>query len=143
MNIKALTSELGVLSGVVIPVEALNDVRDSIKRETEFYQIIDNLLTEQRDNASNKNTLLANGKNGLQIEEEAKIITDNLYIDAFSKGIPMFYKDGRAQETKEFIRANPDGSEDLVRFDSSKREYTLIKGLTSAGKGRWSHLLLS
>jgi hypothetical protein len=143
MNIKPLTSKSGIFSGVVIPVEELNDVRDSIKNNTEFYKIINDLLTEQNDKALKEKTLLANELNSLQVEEEACRITDSLYIEAFSKGIPMFYKDNRVQEAKEFIRANPDGSEDLVNFDSANREYSFIKKLASAGKGRWSHLLLA
>ncbi len=86
-------------------------------------------------NALKEKIILATGLNGLQIEEEAKRITDKLYVDAFSKGIPMFYKDGRTQGSKQFIRANPDGSENLVNFDSAKREYALIKKHASVGKG--------
>jgi hypothetical protein len=141
MNIKALTNKSGILSGVVIPVEELNDVRDSIKNNTQFYKIINDLLTNKKSNAQKEEIVFSSGLNGLQVEEEAKKITDALYMDAFSKGIPMFYQDERTKGVTQFIRANPDGSEDLVNFDSIKKEYFLIRNLALAGKGQWSFLI--
>lgn len=142
MNIKALTSKSGTLSGIIIPVEELQDVRDSIKSNTEFYKIIDDLLTDQTDNTLEKvETVFASGLNRLQVEEEAKRIADKLYTDAFRMGIPMFYKDDRIEDVKQFIRANPDGSEDLVTMDPLDKKFSLIKKLASAGQGRWSYLI--
>jgi hypothetical protein len=141
MNIKPLTSKSGIFSGVVIPVEELNDVKNSIKNNTEFYRIISGLLSKRKSSAQKEEIMFSSGLNGLQLEEEAKKITDKIYMDAFSKGIPMFYQDDRTKGLKQFIRANPDGSEDLVSFDSPSREYTLIRNLALAGEGPWSYLI--
>ncbi len=73
--------------------------------------------------------VLSSGRTVTDTEEEAQKIIDNLYADAFRKGIPMFYKDDRSKALTQFIRANPDGSEDLVNFDVAQGEYMLIKNL--------------
>jgi hypothetical protein len=86
-------------------------------------------------------TVLSNGRTVAEVEIEAKKITDNLYADAFSRGISLYYKDERTKNSTEFIRANPNGSEDLVIFDLIAREYSLVKNLVPAGQGRWSHVL--
>jgi hypothetical protein len=74
-------------------------------------------------------TVLSSGRTVTETEEEAQKITDELYADAFRKGIPMFYKDDRSKALTQFIRADPNGSEDLVDFDVTKGEYTIIKNL--------------
>lgn len=142
MKIKVLKNKSGILSGVVIPVEGLDELKGLIKSDTELYKVLDDLLNTQRVSELKKETVLSSGRTAFEIEAEAQIITDKLYADAFSKGIPMFYKDDRAASSTQFIRANPDGSEDLVDFDSTKREYTLLRKLVSAGKGYWSYLIV-
>lgn len=142
MKIKVLKNKSGILSGVVIPVEGLDELKGLIKSDTELYKVLDDLLNIQRVSELKKETVLSSGRTAFEIEAEAQIITDKLYADAFSKGIPMFYKDDRAASSTQFIRANPDGSEDLVDFDSTKREYTLLRKLVSAGKGYWSYLIV-
>ena len=66
--------------------------------------------------------------------------TEELYRDSFQRGISMYYRDERATPPKQFIRANPDGSEDLVSLDAQTRQYTLIANLLPAGKGHWAYL---
>lgn len=38
----------------------------------------------------------------------------------------MYCRDDRATPPKEFIRANPDGSEDLVSLDLSRADYAAL-----------------
>lgn len=85
--------------------------------------------------------ILPNGKTIAETEAVAFSMTRALYAEAFSKGVPMFYRDNRAQTATEFVRANPDGSEDLVSFDASSRSYTLIQNLVTAGKGFWAEVM--
>ncbi|NOT74976.1 MAG: hypothetical protein HOP08_08600 [Cyclobacteriaceae bacterium] len=141
MKVKVLKNKSGILSGLVIPVEELNAVKRSLKNDTELFGIIEDLLNTQQVVDLKNETILSSGRTVTETEAEVQKITDKLYADAFSKGIPMFYKDGRSTDLTQFIRANPDGSEDLVNFDATKGEYTLIKNLVSSGAGYWSYLL--
>jgi hypothetical protein len=141
MKVKVLKNKSGILSGLVIPVEELNEVKGSIKNDSELFRIIEDILNNQKVASLKSETVLSSGRTVTETEEEAQKITDNLYADAFRKGIPMFYKDDRSKTLTHFIRANPDGSEDLVNFDVAKGEYTLIKNLLSSGAGYWSYLL--
>jgi len=130
MNIKVLKNKSGIVSGVVIPTEDLHEVKVSIKKDSELYQVIVDLLTEQ-PNSPKSEIVLSHGKTIAETESDALVLTRALYADAFRKGIPMFYKDRRIQHSNEFVSANPDGSEDLVSFDVPTRSYTLIKNLAS------------
>lgn len=141
MKVKVLKNKSGILSGLVIPVEELDAVKGSLKNDAELFSIIEELLNAQGSSVLKSGTILSSGRTVTETEAEVQKITDKLYTDAFSKGIPMFYKDDRSKDLTQFIRANPDGSEDLVNFDASKGEYTLIKNLVSSGAGYWSYLL--
>ncbi len=112
MNIKVLKNKSGIVSGEVIPTKDLESV-----------------------------IMLPNGKTIAETEQDAFELTRAMYAAAFRKGVPMFYRDKRVQFSHEFVRANPDGSEDLVSFDAASRSYTLIKNLTLAGKGFWANVI--
>ncbi|NOT74409.1 MAG: hypothetical protein HOP08_05730 [Cyclobacteriaceae bacterium] len=99
------------------------------------------MVTALKLAALKKKTLLSSGRTVTETEEEAQKIIDKLHINAFSKGIPMFYNDNRTDASTQFIRANPDGSEDLVNFNSANGEYTLLSNLVPIRKGRWSQVL--
>lgn len=140
MKIKVLKTKTGLVSGVVIPTEDLHEVKESIKQDTELYNVITDLLMDQ-PNAPEAEIVLSHGKTIAETESDALVLTRAMYADAFRKGVPMFYRDKRVHHSNEFVRANPDGSEDLVSFDSPTRSYTLIKNLTPAGKGYWADLI--
>ena len=81
--------------------------------------------------------------NGLTIAETNKAgakLTEELYQHAFEKGIPMYYQDNRTKDPDEFIRANPDGSEDLIFYDFENDNRTLVKKLVPPAKGKFAHL---
>jgi hypothetical protein len=84
--------------------------------------------------------LMSSGLTVSEFESKARDITREIYSRAFQKGLPMYYKDARTKEASHFIRANPDGSEDLVSFIQMKREYLFIQPLASAGEGYWSEI---
>lgn len=141
MKIQVLKNESGILSGVVIPAEELNELRSSLKNDSEFFKALEGILNGQNGQSDKSEIVLSSGLTLSQFEKRAQEITNKLYSDAFQKGLPMYYKDDRTQESSHFVRANPDGSEDLVSFDPDKREYSYIKLLVPAGKGYWSHLI--
>jgi len=140
MDIKVLRNKEGILSGLIIPMEQLAEAKASLKEGSELYSIINDLLNDQKTSGIKRESLLAGGRTVFEVEKETQVITDKLYADAFEKGLSMYYKDGRTTAPTEFIRANPDGSEDLVSFDTTKREYTLLKKLVPKGQGHWSYL---
>ena len=141
MKLRELKNENGLLSGLIIPAEDFTELKESIKSGTAFFQYLDRLLSGQEIQDSISQPILPNGLTIAETNNITAIATERLYMDAFDKQIPMFYRDGRLKNPKEFIRANPDGSEDLVSYDIEKRDYTLVKKLMPPGKGYWSYLI--
>lgn len=141
MKLRELKNENGLLSGLIIPAEDFTELKESIKSGTAFFQYLDRLLSGQEIQDSISQPILPNGLTIAETNNITAIATERLYMDAFDKQIPMFYRDGRLKNPKEFIRANPDGSEDLVSYDIDKRDYTLVKKLVPPGKGYWSYLI--
>lgn len=141
MKMTVLKNESGMLSGVVIPAEELNELKRSLKDDSEFFKTLVAILNGDKDSPAKSEITLSSGSTLSQFESKTREITRKLYSDAFKKGLPMYYKDGRTKEASHFIRANPDGSEDLVSFDPTEREYTFIQHLAPAGKGYWSDLI--
>ena len=65
----------------------------------------------------NRDFKLTNGKTIAQVEEEMKHGIEQLYLDAWAKGVSVPYCD----ENYQLHLANPDGSDDLVDFDAEKK----------------------
>lgn len=82
-----------------------------------------------------KNTFIPNGRTIAETERLHNERIKAVYAEYWSKGISPKYQDERCTETTQFIAANQDGSEDLVRFEPENRTYTTIHRVTEAGKG--------
>jgi hypothetical protein len=67
-------------------------------------------------------------------------LTEQLYLDAFLKGVSMFYQDDRSALLLEFIKTNPDESEDLVRYERAINDYIFIQNLVPPGEEYWCYL---
>lgn len=141
MAVKELRYENGRISGLLIPIEDLEELKGDLKSNSQFLSYFDEILIKQQDPEPALQELLPNGLSLRQTNDSAAEVITNLHKEAFSKGVPMYYRDARAAPPKEFIRANPDGSEDLVSLDLSTAEYTLIKHLVPKGKGSWGFVL--
>ena len=87
----------------------------------------------------NRNFKLTNGKTIAQVEEEMKHGIEQLYLDAWAKGVSVPYWD----ENRVLHLANPDGSDDLVDFDPDTNKITVISRLAEPGQGRFAYLLAS
>ena len=140
MELKALRNEQGKLSGIVIPREEITELKNSLKTDSEFFRDLDMLLAAEEE-AEKSSPNMPSDLTVSESNARAMRTTENLYMEAFAKGVAMYYRDERAKPPKEFIRANPDGSEDLVSFDALTRTYSLIKQMVPAGQGRWAYLL--
>ena len=67
---------------------------------------------------------------------------EEIYINAWKKGVSPRYRDMRCKKNNHFIAANPDGSEDLVALDVENEKFTVVqKNITPQGKGYFSYLL--
>jgi hypothetical protein len=141
MGVGQLRYENGRLSGLFIPIEDIAEFKDELKSDSQFLDYLDELLSKRQESEPAIPEPLPNGLSLQQTNDRAEQAVINLHRDAFSKGVPMYYRDLRATPPKEFIRANPDGSEDLVSLDLSTAEYTLIRQLVPQGKGSWAFLL--
>ncbi len=140
MNLTALKNENGSLSGILIPRADLYELKNSVKSDTPLYDYLNDLLSLQ-ENQNPEDILLSNGLTIDETNRRSALLTEELYKNAFEKGVSMIYRDERTKAPDEFIRANPDGSEDLVAYDLGKRNHILIKKLIPPGKGYWAYLI--
>lgn len=85
----------------------------------------------------NRDFKLTNGKTIAQVEEEMKHGIEQLYLDAWAKGVSVPYCD----ENYQLHLANPDGSDDLVDFDAETQKYTFLSRSAEPGEGRFAYLL--
>lgn len=84
----------------------------------------------------NKNTfILPNGRTIAETEHLHNERIKALYIECWNKDISPTFRDDRCTEPNLYIKANKDGSEDLVRFDTENRTYTHVRRLSEAGQG--------
>lgn len=74
------------------------------------------------------------------LKKESQENVEALCWKAFSKGVSMDFLDERVKSKDQSIRANPDGSENLVELDINTREWHLLTPLVGAGQGRWVYL---
>src|SRR5690606_975293 len=143
MKLKEIRNEQGILSGVLIPADDIKELKKSLKTGSKFFDYFDSLQSDREDEKRNLEQLMPSGLTVAETNEKTARLTEEIHKEAFSKGIPMFYRDERAKTPKEFIRANPDGSEDLVSYDLATRSYSVLKSLLPAGKGYWSKLSIA
>lgn len=143
MKLKEIRDEKGTLSGVLIPADDIRELKESLKTDSKFFDYFDSLQSDRDNEKRNLDQLMPNGLTVAETNEKTGKLTTEIHKEAFSKGVPMFYRDERAKAPKEFIRANPDGSEDLVRYDMATRSYSVLKSLLPAGKGYWSKLSIA
>lgn len=87
----------------------------------------------------NKDTILPNGKTVGQVEAEMRLAVEQIYRDNWAKGLSVPYWD----EDRVLHLANPDGSDDLVQFDSKTKEINVLSRFAEPGQGRFAYLLAS
>lgn len=143
MKLKEIRDERGTLSGVLIPVDDIGELKESLKTGSKFFDYFDSLQSDRDNEKRNLDQSMPNGLTVAETNEKTAKLTEDIHREAFSKGVPMFYRDERVKAPKEFIRANPDGSEDLVSYDMATRSYSVLKSLLPAGKGYWSKLSIA
>lgn len=84
-----------------------------------------------------ENIVLSNGKSIKQINTEVKKEVECIYLEGWSKGISIPFRDSKGN----IYLANPDGSEDLVEFNRKERSYKVISRIANKGQGRYAYLL--
>lgn len=139
MRMSNIKNKEGIQSGLFIPLEELSELKDNLKENSQMKLLLEDLMEKWQDNMF-LNAMMPEGRTIRETHEKSITTTEHLYREAFAKGVSLHYKDDRCVAEKEFISANPDGSEDLVAFDADNRRYSLIKHLVPAGEGRWAYI---
>ena len=142
MKISSVKNKGGDHAGLFIPLEELSELKENLKETSKMRGFLDKLIEDWKHNNDILDTIMPEGRSIKQTNERSAKTVENLHREAFAKGLPMFYRDERCnKDNKEFIRANPDGSEDLVEYDFDSRSYTFVRHLLPEGKGYWSYIL--
>lgn len=142
MKFKELRNQEGVLSALVIKAEDIKELQENLKPNSALSIYLSEVQSSREEEMEALQTMLPNGHTIAETNKMAAKVTEDIHREAFAKGVPMFYRDERTSG-KEFVRANPDGSEDLVSYSIEERDHKFIKNLSPAGKGYWSYLLNS
>lgn len=85
--------------------------------------------------------ILSNGNTVRLTEKRHNERIEQVYKSYWDKGISPKYQDERCKAPNEFIAANKDGSEDLVKFNAEDRTYSVISRVSEIGKGKFAYLL--
>lgn len=140
MKLKELRNDQGLISGLVISAEDIKEFKASLKPDTKFFHYVDDLQATVEEQKRASNQIMPNGLSVAETNKRTAKVTEDLYKNSFSKNVPVFYRDERTTPPDEFVRANPDSSEDLVRYNIEKRVYTVLRPLAAVGKGKLSYL---
>ncbi len=84
-----------------------------------------------------ENIKLSNGKTIKQVNEEVSKEVERIYLEGWSKGIAIPYRDNKGN----IHLANPDGGEDLVEFNRKERSYKVLSRVADKGQGKYAYLL--
>lgn len=141
MKLKEIRNDQGLISGVMISTEDFNEFKASLKPDTTLFQDMDSLQTSLAHQERAINEVMANGRTVAETNERTTKVTLDVYRNSFDRNIPVRYRDERTLSPDEFIQANPDGSEDLVKYNIASRSHTVIKRLVEKGKGNIYQLL--
>lgn len=142
MALKVVIGKNEAESGVFIPLKDWAQLNATVKPHTPIYDMMEELLTVPADVRKVKEEyILPSGLTIQEAEQESRSNVEEIYIRAFAKELPRYYEDERCTGEKNMVRANPDGSEDLVDFDWQTGTETFIKNLLPPGKGEFAYLL--
>lgn len=89
------------------------------------------------DYAEIENIKFSNGKAIKQVNEEVRQEVERIYLEGWTKGISIPFKDDNGN----ICLANPDGSEDMVKFNRKDRSYQVLSRVAQVGQGRYAYLL--
>lgn len=128
-------------SGVFIPLEDWAELNDTVRPSSPIYDLMEELTLSPEIRKFKEEYHLSSGRSIKEVERSSRNRIETIYIDAFAKGLPRYYKDDRCTNKKNLIRANPDGSEDLIDFDWKTREEVLVRHLVPTGQGKFAYLL--
>ncbi len=83
---------------------------------------------------------MSSGVSACAFEDAADTNTVELYRQAFSLGLSLNNRDSRCQADAEFVKFNPDGSEDLYCMGEDLKTEIFIHQLVPPGQGKWAYL---
>jgi hypothetical protein len=141
MALKVIVGSDKKNSGVLIPLEDWEQLNATVKPHTPIYDLMEELTVPADIRSFKEGYILPSGLTIQEGEQVSQKNVEDIYIKAFAKGFPRYYEDERCTGEKNMIRANPDGSEDLVDFNWQNGTEQFIKHLIPAGKGKFAYLL--
>ncbi|MGH2622668.1 MAG: hypothetical protein ACRDE7_03300 [Sphingobacterium sp.] len=112
MKVKEIRNEQGIRSGIPIPADDIKELKKSLKAASKFY---DYFQSDKKVEKRNLDELMSNELPVTEANERTTRLTEEIHKKAFSKCVPMSYRDKRAKVPKEFLRSKPGGSEELVK----------------------------
>lgn len=140
MNFKVLNKS-GIVLGVVIPNEDLHEAQESIKRDSELYQVISDLLSDPSVTPESE-IMLPHGRRLPKTSE----MPLSLHVRCMRMHSEKVYRCSIATSGYNLLMSlcGPilmvQKTWYLVSFDAATRSYTLIRNLALAGKVFWAYL---
>jgi hypothetical protein len=141
MALKVIVGKDKKDSGVLIPLEDWDQLNTTVKPHTPIYNLMEELTVPAAIRPVKEGYMLPSGLTIQEAEQVSRNNVEDIYIKAFAKELPRYYEDERCTGEKNMIRANPDGSEDLVDFNWQDGTETFIQHLVPPGKGKFAYLL--
>jgi len=83
---------------------------------------------------------MSSGVSAQAFEDAVAATTTALYRHAFSLGLSLNNRDSRCEADGEFVKFNPDGSEDLYCMGDDFKTEIFIRQLVPPGEGKWAYL---
>lgn len=80
---------------------------------------------------------LSNGRTVKEINNSVHDEVEKIYLDSWAQGVSVPYFDDEGN----IFLANPDGSDDAVKFEADTRSYKVLGRVAAPGKGRMAYLM--
>jgi len=113
---------------------ARNPLRDSVRNPAQNPRAME--IEEKR-----KSYVVHSGRTVEELTTASRMVDEELYLEAFARGLSLVYVDERCHREREMILARPDGGEDLILYhpESAKKEF--LRELKPAGEGKYGYLI--
>jgi hypothetical protein len=139
MRLTKIKNERGELAGILIPPSEFTAVINDVKKGSPLHQQLQGLM-ESKEHPEVDAVLLPTNHTTEQANAPMLAMAEEAFRLVFAMGQPYYYNDGRCGNPGELIRANPDGSEDLVACNFAQGGMYVIKQLAAPGSGQFAYL---
>jgi DNA-binding transcriptional ArsR family regulator len=85
--------------------------------------------------------VLDSGRTVEEVSRASQKAEEELYLEAFARGLSLVYVDERCLREMEMVLARPDGGEDLIYYHVLEGRKEFLRELKAAGEGKYAYLL--